>query len=350
MKTTNTQNYMDHLLSSVPFGLGMLGLLVAAYTVLKFVPTFDYSGWVGFLSSVIFGVISIYYSVWLWKNSSSITKLVFGSFALSFICVLCDAVIYKLVYNVLHIPHSDMSNLLLSSYNIPYTGFLVFQCLGWSIILFTNKTEKGSRRLFLYVPVVIVALACLTLFFLIFDTGNLQQWQGETSLHNFYGLVQALLQIAGFAAVLLCLAITKNKGIFYLAVAYLIELVGDVILNFGIFSQGFGMGSFAETFWILGLLLRVYGLANLKKEISFNALAKDWIYKLDDLRSQNVLWAIANSVIGMYAVFVLIRFAFPVGFMEGRLLQVLVSAFILGLVLVVTLNNRNYSSIRECDK
>ena len=165
MKEANAQNQVDRLFSSGPFILGLLGALVATYMALKILSTYDYSGWVGFSSSVIFGIISIYYSVWFWKNSNSTTRFVFGSFALSLICVLCDATIYKFIYNVLHIPHSAISNVLLSSYNIPYTGFLIFQCLGWSVILSTNSVEKGRQRLFLYVPVTIILLACLVLFF-----------------------------------------------------------------------------------------------------------------------------------------------------------------------------------------
>ena len=167
----------------------------------------------------------------------------------------------------------------------------------------------------------------------------MQNWEAEAPLYNFYNLVQALLQIAGFVAAILCLAITKNRGIFYLAVAYLVELTGDVILNFGIFAQSYGMGSFVETFWILGLLLRVYGLANFKREKSFKFSPREWVYKLDDLRSQVVLWIVAIFIVGVYTVSFLVYLNFQTDLAEGRLLQILLSIFIFSLMPVVSGSN-----------
>ena len=339
MTQANSQSRLERLLSSMTFILILWGTFVALYTFLKFVPAHDYSGWVGFSYYTIVFTTSAYYATWLWKNSDSTTKRILGYLALSFYCILSTALVYQFVFNVLRIPHSAMSNFLLSLYNVPYTGFLAFQLLTWGGILYINNTGESSRRPFLYIPVIIISFACLSLLFFIFDAFSIQHWMEERFLHRFYDLVQAILQIASFLAAVLCLAIIKNRGLFYVAISCLLITAVDTVLNFGILAQSYGTGSILEVFWILACLLSVYGLINFKKDESFRLSPKEWVCRLDDLRSQNTLWTITNFVLGTYIVSFLVYFTFPAGSMEGRLLQILISVFIFCLIFVVAMNN-----------
>ena len=288
---------------------------------------------------MVCGLLSIYYSIWFWRNSESTTRRILAYFALSFCCSISLALIYKFIFNVLQIPHSNVSELLASLYNIPYMGTMAFQLLAWGSILYLNNAESDSRRLFLYTPVIIISLACLSLFFFIFDTFNTQHWIEGSFLHVSYDFVEALLQIASFATALLCLAVTRSKGLFYIALGYLIIIAVDITMNFGIFAQSYGTRSFVEKFWILGVWLRVYGLVHFKKENAFKLSPKEWICRLDEPRAQGILWTPALLITGVYMMFALIYFVPTAATMEPQLLQTLVSIFIFFLIIIVTLSN-----------
>ena len=349
METTNTQNRMEHLLSSMPFILALWGVFIVLYVLLKLVPADDYSGWVGFLYYMVVITTSTCYAIWAWRNSEPTAKRIIGYLALSFFCILCTALVYQLVFNVLRIPHSAMSNLALSLYNVPYTGFLVLQLLGWGGILYINNKGKSGLSPTLYTPVIIISLSCLSLFFLIFGAFNLQNWSEGRFLLSSYDLIQAFLQIISFSVAILCLSITKNKGIFYIAISCLLITAVDTVLNFGIFSQSYGTGSILEIFWILGCLLSVYGLVSFKKEGAFKSSPKTWMYKLDEPRAQKILWAVSYFIIGAYIASTLAYFMFRDCLTGNRLLQIMVSAFIFCLVLVAAMNNFNRSSIQKCN-
>ena len=339
MVLAKAQNRVESLFASMPFILALWGVLVTVYMLLKFLPAHDYSGWVGFSSSIAFGIPTIYYLIRLWTSSKSTTKLVLGYLSIAFFCAFYETIIYMLTYNVLRVPHSNVSNFLSSLYNIPYTGYLALHLLAWTTILHASNTEKDSHRPLLYIPVIIISLACLSLLFFTFDISSVQFWTRKSFLGNFYNLIQTLLQIAGFMTALLCLAIAKSKGIFYLAMAYLAELTGDIIMNFGVFAQGYRMGSFIETLCILGSLLFIYGLIRFKKEANYSPSPKEWICKVDELWSQNALWVLASFTFFACLVLVLVGFISTAGFMENRPLQILVSISVFGLIVVAAIGN-----------
>ena len=342
MKTAKaqTQNLLDRLLSSMPFILALWGTFLALHVILKLVPTHNYSDWFDFLIAIGVETIVVYYLVWLWINSESTTRRIFAFFTFSICSIIFAALAYEIFFNLPHISLSSTSNiLLLSLYNIPYLGFLLFQLIAWATVLYVNNADKGSRRPFLYVPVAIISSACLSLFFFIFDFSSIHHWTEEKFFHDFYGLFQSLLQIVSFLAAILCLAITKKKGIFYLALSYLIITAVNMVMNFGIFTQSYGTGSFVEIFWRLGLLLRIYALATVKKEGSFALSPKEWMCRLNDLRTQNTLWVVSCFMLGAYTVSILYYITSPAGTIEGRLLQIMVSTFIFSLIFVVALGN-----------
>lgn len=276
-------------------------VFAAVYIALKsYAPTHNYYGWLLFIASLIIETVVVIFALRLWKQASRESKRIMGYLALSFCFIFISTIIYYLLFNVIRLPHANISNSLLSSYNIPYLGFIFFQFLAW-ISIFAKSSEANIRKT-VYTPVIFIVLACLLMFFLIYAEKNTS---GDNIVSGFYTVSDGIFEFGSFVAALLCFATSKNKSILYLSLSYLIVMTTDIVMNFGIFSQHFGVGGFFETFWFLALALRLYSLVLFKNNKSFNTSPNTWLYSMNSIRSQVALWVftvIIFTVIGFIGV------------------------------------------------
>lgn len=281
------------------------GIYALCYTLAKFygVTHVFFGGLVLSVNLVLDGLL-IFYAGWLWKQSTAIIKLMFGLFAVSFLCVFGTHVIYHVLYSVLHIPRTQVSSFGLSVYNILYFGYLLFQVSAWITLL--SSLKSGERKaIFLYVPAAIIILVTLCIY--IFSV----QWGSSASkLIGFYDGFDEIFGLAGFIAAMLCLVTTKNRGILYLALGYSLKMVGNLITSFGLFSQAYGSGGIVETVFILGTVFMVYGLFFIKQNRLYSCI-DPWVELPVSTRSQIAYWGFISSVFA-FVVFSVVAYLFRV--------------------------------------
>ena len=244
--------------------------------------------WNGVLSTVAIITLDIAglgYSLWLWKNTKGASKRIFGFFVISCACAITADFIYQLLYNIAHIPRDNIPIFLLSSYNLPTVAFLFFR-----LLIFTNIAKIYTKKILnivIGVPIVITTLAIGAMFFL---SSNLSI--AHFSVNKFYDVIEMPLQMMGFVAAILCLAIAKNKGVFYISIAYILDAITELTMNANILSQSYNTTSLVETLWFLDSLLLVYGLFCLKHSGTYKDNPTVWTDTYNSVKSQTTLWSL----------------------------------------------------------
>lgn len=267
-------------------------IYVLCYTLAKFYGiTHVFFGGVVLSVNLILDGVMIFYACWLFQQSIAKTKLTFGLFLISFLCLFGHHAIYHVLYSILQIPRVQVTVFWLSAYNILYFGYLLFQMSAWIVILSSLKSGE-KKSVFLYIPVAIIMLVTLCIY--IFSV----QWGSSASkLIGFYDGFDEIFELVGFITATICLVIAKNRGIAYLAFGYSIRIVAELALSFGLFSQAYGSGSIIETVWVLGIIFMIYGLFFIKRHGLYAHVDVDpWVELPVSIRSQVAYWGFISSV------------------------------------------------------
>jgi hypothetical protein len=291
---------------SILYLLGLWIIYVVVYALVKTSGS-QLAGVLAFGSSFFLGCITIGYAIWLWIKSDGKAKKIFRLISWSFLCMFLLALVYKIIFNVLHITHDSVSSTLLSSYNLPYIGYLVFGFLALSRLFPKIKLyDKKITNIIMQIPVVISITILSVMFFLSFKISNTSGF----SLANFYDVLELVLQLATFVVAILCLSVSRNRGVFYLSLSYLFFVIPDLIMNVHIFSQVYGLGSVLETGWFLAWVFGMLGLIDFKRSSSYKTQPSEWTYANDSIRSQTVFWVLMVCFLSVLMSF-LIGFFLP---------------------------------------
>lgn len=255
-------------------------------------------------ASIIVDVVMLTYAFWLWKNSESTAKYIFGLFALSFLCALGVNLFYHTLYDVLQLSRDQVSIYIISFYNVLYLGYLLLQLLAWTGALLTLKSS-GKKAFSLYIPVAILVM--VVLFIYISATSwhaNLFSWIG------LYDMLDKIFGLASFIAAVLCLATSKNKGFTYLALGFIVIMASGFFLDFKLLSQMYGTASFVENIWILGSMFMIYGLHSLRQSKEYNSI-QAWLVPANSIRAQTAYWCFIICIVALIVFFAVAGFLNP---------------------------------------
>lgn len=238
-----------------------------------------------FLLLIMFHLVAIIYSVWLWKNASISARYAFLFLILAFCCVIVDSSIYNLTYNFLQIAKSQAPFFLVTLDNLTFIGYLAFML---SFFIYVLPKDKIKNKLW----IVSAAIIVLAFFMISFFT------QSQTSgplTYRFYSVIETFLDLTGFVAAILCLSLSKNKGLFFIALGHAIGMVVDMIFDFNLFAQSYNIGSIVETLWIAVWLCQVYGLICFKNSLSYKESPQSWVSAPNSIRAQSTFLAFLLS-------------------------------------------------------
>lgn len=237
-------------------------LLKSQVAQIEFVPNL-----IPFLALIMFHLIAIIYSFWLWKNAVVQSRRAFLFLALAFCCVIVDSSIYNLTYNFLQISRSQVPFSLVSLDNLTFIGYLA--CMLFFLIYVLPK-NKIKNKLWLVFAAVIV----LVFFIISFVTHS--RTNGPLA-YRLYDIIETFLDLTGLAAAILCLALSKNRGLFFISFGYALGMVVDLTFDFNLFSQSYNIGSVMETLWIATWLFQIYGLMCFKSNLSYKESPQNWV-------------------------------------------------------------------------
>jgi len=265
------------------------------YVILKSSETTKiFAGYLELIIMVVTDIAAFIGSVYICKIAIAQTKRIFVFFALAFGFVIIDDAIYNFIFYVLKMPHSELSNLVLSSYNIPYLLFLIFQVLFFISIFVYAKFSKIKANMGLLIPVVATGIILLFVFFF-----SINWKEGQLSLGGFYNVSDDVLGAVRFVVAALCLAVSRNRGLTYLFFGTLLAGIVNIILDFGFFTQDYHTGSVLETLLALSSVFQVYGLFYLIKTKSYLLQPQQLIFEPDSIRTQCAFWGFLICVMSL---------------------------------------------------
>lgn len=184
----------------------------------------------------------------------------FALFCVSFLLLAIANASYNVVINILSI--TNYSGTVASLFKIPFTGFLVFQLLVWSIIFLKSKSAQNNQTFFIsYLPIALIVLIIFTIFLL----ANLVWKVQVSSFFKLHCLLDAIFQVMGFVFALLCLATAANKQISFISTGFLIIIADCFFAVSNHMKQNLQPVAWTENIWILGLLLITFGFNNIYK-------------------------------------------------------------------------------------
>jgi hypothetical protein len=229
-------------------------------------------------------------------------KRIFYFLAVSFVCLFFDDLIYSVLYSLMQLPRAQAPVKWVLLDNLFYIGYLFFQFLAWINIFI--KAKSPENKFSFYMPVLFIT-GCIGFVFVLMLKNNMVQFTGGGIADN----VETFLHLITFVIAALCLTIANNKGVFYLAVGYLVGIASDLVMDLGLLGQTFGINSILETSWIFTLLFMGYGLLSLNKSESYKKPVDTWVYKINSLRAQLAFWIFAICAI-VFSVFFMALFLF----------------------------------------
>jgi len=201
-----------------------------------------------------------------------------------------------------------------SLFEVPFTGFIILQCLIWSIIFLRLrlKITRNNQSFFItYLPVLLIILFIFVTFFL----SNLA-W--NIPLFSFIGLCrlwEVIFQVIGFTFALLCLAIAVNEQIRLVATGFLVTIAGIFFSQLNHLTQNLSPSSFVETLWILGLLLITLGFSNMLKNLSDLKMGK-WLNSLNSVQAQSAFWSFLLCMLLLASFYAISYFLIGLNFLK----------------------------------
>ena len=264
-------------------------IYAAICLILKSNPaTANYAGILLTTGDTILNVIIVVMTFWLWKNASSKeAKLPFGFFALSFSFATIPNALYQILFNILHLNASYFSveNIQLKIHHFLYAICLLFEFAAWASIATHIFSAPKKSKAYKTSAVSILVVIFLSVFLWKYNQTDLSLVNKyfESYITSFY--------IINFVLAMLCLAVCKNKSLFYLSLGYMMIVGADLIMEFGFMSQYLGTGSMFDTIWFLGLLFVFYGFWNFKKNDEYKLSPALWVSKPNSIKTQSAIWS-----------------------------------------------------------
>ncbi len=247
--------------------------------------TVVYAGIFTFISTVGLDLVITLLVFLLWKRTAGQKKKLFALFCVSFALLAIADFNYTLTVDILGI--TNYSGAAASLFRIPFTGFLIFQLLGWGIIFLKSKPHQNDRTFFIsYLPVALTILIIFTIFLLSNITWKVQ----VSSLFKLYCLSDTIFQTTGFVFALLCLAITTNKQIRFITTGFLIIITDVFFAISSHITQNLLPVAWTENMWFAGLLLITFGFSNMLKKPS-DLKTDRWLNSLNSVQAQCAFWS-----------------------------------------------------------
>lgn len=250
----------------------------------------EYAGLLSTSGDTILNILMIISNWWLWKNSPTESKRVFGYFILSFSFVTIPNALYQILFNVLNIKaqYFDGANTQLVIHHIMYAICLVFEFAAWATIAtyIFSANSKPNHKNYRAMAIIVGTLILSFLGVLAWKTNNTilsTDRYFETHVTTFY--------ITNFTLAILSLVVCKSRSLFYLALGYLIIIGADLIMAFGFMSQKFGIGSLFDTVWFLGLIIMLHGILSFKKTGDYQLEPLAWISESNSIKTQSAVWS-----------------------------------------------------------
>ncbi len=255
-----------------------------------------------FIGHTIVDLLALFYSIYLWKNASANSRLMFILLVLAFSCSIIDNTIYNLTYNFFQIPKSHAPFIFVTLDNIAFIGYLMFML--FAIIYVLPKNKIKNKLLVIVTSIIVLAFFAISFF--------TQLQTSDPFAYKFYGGLETFLDLTGFTAAILCLAVSKNKGLFFIILGHAVGRAIGLILDFNLFAQSYNIGSMIETLWIAERILMIYGLIYFKSNLSYQESPQNWVSAPNSIRAQSTFLAFLLST-GSLCLFYGVNHLFSAG-------------------------------------
>lgn len=199
----------------------------------------------------------------LWKNADSEDR--FSRFYLYLLFSFLAGFLADTLYNfLLNIEHLRITTTIDTIFDIPFTLFLLFQCIAWfSLAKTVHQNNPFTRKQ------VSMSLIGPVLFFTFF-TFSFDWRMGHFSIIGFYHLCHNLLEAFGLYFVTLVLIKLRPMNIRIMCYGYCIILISDISIRYSVIMEKYISLNAFEATWVLGLAFFVIAaiLAHTNEEVN----------------------------------------------------------------------------------
>jgi|GEM_PF-6422479 len=256
-------------------------------------------------------------------------KKLFKFFTLSIIFLFILDVLYYIVYSI---PHKLSYVFIFDIFHFIYYAITITFI---TRILFSYVLEP--RHILVSLIVAFIVNIGIFLMFSV-DTSVIHEyWSLRNTMQiDFIGIIQSVVDLILFNLTFFWLIYSKKIGVAIIASAYIVLTASEFMMTSCYVSDIKTLLPWAELFWMLGLILLIFGMTRLISTKSYDI--KEWFASSMDIRIKFSFYSYVMIVFSLILFFILLRqvatinekfyIFFPTIIMIGSLIVAFISIFI----------------------
>ncbi len=276
---------LNFIVASILFGWLAFALIFPSLILSDFS---NYANHSVYLSELVFDCIAVVLAWKIYNISEVKYKMFFLMLLLSYVCCFLTDISFYAV--LIFFKGKSHSNLYVTIYMIPFTGYIVFQLCFWYMInskfIFVNINKFWAFFVF-----IIVNLTGVVTFII---TAN---WKVDfVSYLGVYQLVTVIFDLIVFDLSMLALICSRNRGVYFIASASIVSIASNFWEKYLFITEKMDVFYYSELFWLLNLILAAIGLFFLKDELEL----KYWFQSFKGIKSQVTFWVFSLCVLSFF--------------------------------------------------
>lgn len=203
-------------------------------------------------------------------------------------------------YLVVYFPNNYLINLTVISFIIDIIPYAIWVL---AVIVFLSKILIKDIMSFRQFLKIFSALLIFNIIIIFLFLSSIQYAFGNVSWQSISQVLSSMGELIIFDLTILCLMYSENKGLSLTLSGFIVLISGDFIINYSFLSQTDTIETYGELLWFLGLILIFFGMLVLKQNRLYGV--KDWLRKVNTIKSRLAFWSFSISVINILPFFIL---------------------------------------------
>jgi signal transduction histidine kinase len=274
-------------------------------------------------------LVNIILALMIYYKMNLEEKKLFKFFTLSIVFLFILDVLYYIVYSI---PHKSSYAFIFDIFHFIYYAITITFIVR---ALFLYVLEP--RNIFVGLIVAFIVNIGVFLIFSI-DTKSIHEyWSLRNTIQiDFIGIIQSVVDLILFNLAFFWLIYSKKIGVAIIASAYIVLTASEFMMTSCYVSGIKTLLPWAELFWMLGLILLIFGMTKLISTKSYDI--KAWFASSTDIRIKFSFYSFVMIVFSLILFFILLKqvatinekfyIFFPTIIMIGSLIIAFISIFI----------------------
>ncbi len=239
----------------------------------------------------------LYLVIKIYKKSNKADKEILKWFVIACIGLFLNDLAF---YFVVYLPKNYLIDI--SSANFIF-DMIPFSIWVFAIIIFLSKVIINNIynvRQFIRILSIFIILNFIVTFLCL---SSIKYAAGLFSWEDILQILSYVAESLIFDFSILCLIYSENSGLSFILSGLIILISGDFFIDYLYISQTSLFESYGELLWFLGLIFILFGVLIIEKKNSYSI--RDWLRKVNTIKSKLAFWAFGISIINILPIFIL---------------------------------------------